>query len=79
MQVKIQLFQWLDQYVPDCDSKKVVLGQVEEGSTVKKLIEQLRIPIQEVGVVFINGNVSSPESVLKDGDKVTLSPPLSGG
>jgi len=53
--------------------------EVDEGTTIKKLFKQLRIPIDEAGLVVLNGEVTREDRVLRDGDRLTIIPIVSAG
>ena len=53
--------------------------ELAEGASVEWVIDFLKIPRKELGVVFINGLSASPESVLKDGDTLSIFPMVGGG
>lgn len=50
-----------------------------EGSTLETLNESLGIPGEEVVVTLVNGVAVSQGTVLRDGDRVDVFPPLAGG
>ena len=43
------------------------------------LMKKLDIPAEDVAIILINGFHSKPESPVKDGDIVSLFPPVAGG
>ena len=49
------------------------------GATVRDLITELDINVEEVGVVIINGEIGTYKRELNNGDKITLLPFISGG
>lgn len=51
----------------------------EEVSTAGELIRHFDIPAEEVSILLINGFHSKPEDPVKDGDVVSLFPPVGGG
>jgi len=50
-----------------------------EGSTLEALNESLGIPNEDVVVTLVNGVAVSQGTVLRDGDRVDVFPPLAGG
>jgi molybdopterin converting factor small subunit len=50
-----------------------------EGSTLETLNGSLGIPIEDVVVTLVNGVAVSQGTVLRDGDRVDVFPPLAGG
>ena len=51
----------------------------EEVSTAGELIRRFDIPAEEVSILLINGFHSRPEDPVKDGDVISLFPPVGGG
>ena len=51
----------------------------KKGITSKEIILKLNIELTEVAILLVNGIYSPPEQELKDGDVVSLFPPVGGG
>ena len=51
----------------------------DEVSTAGELLRRFDIPAEEVSILLINGFHSKPEDPVKDGDIVSLFPPVGGG
>ncbi len=49
------------------------------GTTVEKVIDDLHIPAQLLGIILINERHSTAGELLQDGDKLMLLPLLEGG
>ena len=43
------------------------------------ILRRFAIPAEEVSILLINGFHSKPEDLVKDGDVVSLFPPVGGG
>jgi len=52
---------------------------IEEKSTVKKIIEQLDIKEEELGIVLVNGVYSDVNTMLNNDDVLSIFPPIGGG
>lgn len=52
---------------------------VPEGSNIRRLAGILGIPEYEINLIFIDGVKANLESKLRDGERVSLFPPLDGG
>lgn len=48
-------------------------------STAGDILRRFSIPAEEVSILLINGFHSKPEDPVKDGDVVSLFPPVGGG
>ena len=77
MQVRVELYSDLKKYAHGRDEP--LLCTVSEGSTVNDVLAALGIPSREEIIVGINGELGSRETVLADGDTVTLLTPMEGG
>lgn len=53
--------------------------EVPEGQTVRALIADLGLDVQDVEGVFINGKIQHMDSELCDGDRVAIFPPGTPG
>ena len=53
--------------------------EIPEPSSVAEVIARLGLEEWEVGLVLINDAHAAKESILKDGDRLTLIAPLIGG
>ena len=58
---------------------KVTQISMEEGSTAGDILRCFEIPAEEVAILLINGFHSKPEDPVKDGDVISLFPPVGGG
>ena len=73
--ITINLFATLKKFTPvSSDSYPV-----KPGITVKTLLEELRVPEDEVRLVFIDGVKHGLESILNGGERVGIFPAVGGG
>ena len=79
IRVNVRLFATLRRFYPDYDPEKGMDVKVEEGSTIEKLIQFLRLPENEAKVILINGKSKMATDTIKDGDRVNIFTPLGGG
>jgi sulfur carrier protein ThiS len=49
------------------------------GVTVAQALESLGIPVEKRKVLVLNGRMTNNLQMLKDGDQLTVFPPLEGG
>ena len=73
--IQIKLFATFLEKLPD----NADLFPVEEGTTVANLADRLGIDPRDVKLIFINGRKGALDSVLAEGDRVGLFPPVGGG
>lgn len=53
--------------------------KIQEASTVSVLLERLNIPVEDVGVLVVNGRDGTLDQRLFEGDRVTIVPAIGGG
>ena len=73
--IQIKLFATLLENLPD----NADLFPVEEGTTVSDLADLLGIDPKDAKLIFINGRKGALDSILAEGDRVGLFPPVGGG
>jgi molybdopterin converting factor small subunit len=73
--ISIKLFASLNRFVP-ADPENY---PIEPGITVKKLLEALGVPEDEVKLVFIDGVKHDFISILNGGERVGIFPAVGGG
>ena len=83
MQVSLKLYASLGVYLPDGAEKNVAKVDVDEGTTIRQLLDAHRVPPEACHLVLLNG-LFQPPSVranvqLKPGDAVAVWPPVAGG
>lgn len=49
------------------------------GTTVRQVVQELKIPLEELSLILLNGQAALPEQELNDGDMLSLFPPVGGG
>jgi len=79
MKIEINLFATLVQYKPENTGRKAWMQICPDGITVNTLLENLKVPPKEVKVVFVNSVRAGYDTVLHDGDRVGVFPPVGGG
>lgn len=79
MKVELDLFASFMKYKPEnCVGEPYIL-EIDNGTTVKQLIDQLNIPSSIPKIIFVNGIVTKEGTVLKDGDRAGIFPQVAGG
>jgi sulfur carrier protein ThiS len=79
MTVDIALFAYLADYQPDGEGgRRPRAFELAPGTTIADVITVLGLP-DEPRVVFIGGKHAEEETVLRDGDRLAIFPPVAGG
>jgi sulfur-carrier protein len=79
MQVRVKVFATLSRYLPGVRPGTPLLVDTPEGATLDLLVEQLKLPRDEVKVVYVDGRRQPMDYILKVGDEVGIFPPIGGG
>lgn len=78
--IEIRLYATLRRYRPELKVGEPLFLNLDEGTTMKRLLEeQLGIPTEVVKTVFVNGIYRGFDHVLSGGDRVGIFPPVGGG
>ncbi len=75
IKIELKFFVTLSRYLPD-NSEGL---EIQDGTTVEKLIFDIGIPRELVKLIFINGKKQSSNYCLKNNDRLGLFPPVGGG
>ena len=80
MKIDLKLFASFSRFMPDQGDGGSPNGtEIREGITVRELLEELKIPADEVKIVFLNGVHSKGDEILQEGDRLGVFPPVAGG
>ncbi len=79
MKIEVNLYATLKRYMKNETGGKSSAIDVEDGTCVKDIIQKLKIPVDSVKLIFINGVHAKRDTILKDGDRLGLFPPVGGG
>jgi molybdopterin converting factor small subunit len=79
MPVKIFLSSTLRDYAFDYDPLKGFELAVDRGTSIAELCRMIRIPLDSLKIVMVNGRRQPLEYVLKGDERVALFPPVGGG
>ena len=73
--ITLKLFATLAPYLPENADQ----FQVQAGTTVENVIQDLQLPPDAVKLIFVNGRKQDKTHVLEPGDRLGLFPPVGGG
>ncbi|MBU2511401.1 MoaD/ThiS family protein [bacterium] len=79
MKAEIRLFASFKKYLPDFAEGQKVIMELEEGTTIRTILQQFGVPIQSVKLVFVNSVRAELEDIIRDGDRIGVFPPVAGG
>jgi sulfur carrier protein ThiS len=72
MQVQVKLFVTLRK-------NRIQNVELPDGSDAKDLIHQLGIPLEEIGILGVNGRLATLDQKLEEGNVIYIMPPIGGG
>ena len=80
MKVELKFYASLSRYMPGkTGGRGPRVTEIGEGTTVRELLERLKVPADAVKIIFLNGVHAGEDEVLKDGDRLGVFPPIAGG
>ncbi|MFQ3573222.1 MAG: MoaD/ThiS family protein [Thermodesulfovibrionales bacterium] len=53
--------------------------EVPDGTSVREIVSMIGIDEKDASIIFINGRHQSPETILQDGDILSIFPSIGGG
>jgi sulfur-carrier protein len=80
MKIQLNLFASLTRFLPDPEGAGFSnLVEIKEGATIESLLDLLKIPREQPKIIFLNGIHAEGSTVLREGDRLGVFPPLAGG
>ena len=75
LHVELKLFASLGHFTPTNADRY----PVPEGQIIRDLLIALKVPLDDVQLVFVNGVKQDITYALEDGDRIGIFPPIGGG
>ena len=79
MRITVRLFATFRDFLPQQAVRSAVRLEIEEDKRVGAVLKALHVPVELPRIVLINGLHAAEDSLLTDGDVVSVFPPLIGG
>jgi molybdopterin converting factor small subunit len=83
MMVTLKLYASLGAFLPQHAERNQAAVEIEEGATIRELLDRYNVPPQSCHLVLLNGIFQAPavrtSTALKPGDTVAVWPPVAGG
>jgi molybdopterin converting factor small subunit len=79
MKVEVALYATLSKYLPPGAQNRKAVIEANDGATVRAIMTQLGIPPELPNILLVNGRQAPDTAVLKDGETLSIFPPLAGG
>ncbi len=78
MKIELRLYASLSIYMPETNSAPVIVD-IGQGTRIRELLEQLKVPADSVKIIFLNGVHAQGDEILEEGDRIGVFPPIAGG
>ncbi len=65
--------------MPDNAAGRSVTLEMDENSRIRDVVDRLKLPQKTIKLIFVNGVHAKLDTILTDGDRVGLFPPVGGG
>jgi sulfur carrier protein len=79
MEIEVKLFATLRDYLPKGSDRFSCKVEVDEFARVQDILSRLSIPEEMPKIILINGVHGKKDQILKDGDVISIFPPVAGG
>jgi molybdopterin converting factor small subunit len=79
MNIEVRLYANFRDFLPPGSTTFAMKKSLERGMTIEELVKDLGLPEDVPKIVIVNGSHAEFDYVVKDGDTVSVFPPLAGG
>jgi molybdopterin converting factor small subunit len=79
MEIEVKLFATLREYLPKGSSRFSCKMEVDGSTRIHDILSRLKLPEEIPKIILVNGVHGKKEQILKDGDVVSIFPPVAGG
>jgi len=83
MKITLQFYTMLKDCLPKGAEGNKAEIEIEDGATIQNIIERQNMPQKMINMVMVSGTYVAPSDFtsheLKDGDTLSMWPPLAGG
>jgi len=79
MEIEVKLFATLRNYLPKGSSRFSCKMGIDGSTRIQDILLRLKIPEQIPKIILINGVHGKKEQILKEGDVLSVFPPVAGG
>jgi len=79
MEIEVKLFATLRDYLPKGSSRFSCMMEIDGQTRVQDILSRLKIPNEMPKIILVNGVHGKKEQIVKEGDVVSIFPPVAGG
>ena len=77
--VEVRLYASLRKYHPNPGNAEAFFIELDEKVKLGDLLNKLKIPGEELGILMVNGKWEKESYLLQDGDRIGIFPLIGGG
>jgi len=77
--VEVRLFASLQEYYPNLEIGEAFIVMLDDKAKLGNLLDELKIPREEIAIVMVNGRWEEEGYPLRDRDRIGIFPPVGGG
>ncbi len=77
--VEVRLYASLRKYHPNQGDSEAFILELDNQSKLGSLLDKLKVPREEVGILMVNGKWQKEGYLLQDGDRIGIFPLIGGG
>ncbi len=79
MEIEVKLFATLRDYLPEGSSRFSCKMKIDGHTRIEDVMSILKIPEEMPKIILVNGIHGKKDQILKDGDVLSVFPPVAGG
>ena len=77
--IEVRLYATLRKYYPDLGIDEPLVMALDDKAKLGNLLNELKLPKEEVKVALVNGKWEDESYLLRDGDRIGIFSPIGGG
>jgi sulfur carrier protein len=79
MEIEVKLFATLRDYLPKGSSRFSCMMEIDGETRIHDILSRLKIPDAMPKIILVNGVHGKKDQIVKEGDVVSIFPPVAGG
>ena len=79
MEIEVKLFATLRDYLPEGSSRFSCKMEIDRHTRIQDILSMLKIPDDLPKIILVNGIHGKKDQALKEGDVLSVFPPVAGG
>ncbi len=79
MEIEVKLFATLRDFLPPGSSRFSCKMEIDGKTRVEDILSKLKIPEEMPKIILVNGIHGKKDQLLKEGDVLSVFPPVAGG